>query len=595
MKPKPAHKPSRPNPPQRVAVTTAEPAPQPSRHLDLLYALGIVLIGLLIYWHSLSGPFMFDDSDLMETRSAVRLNDWYIIFTGPRPLTIFSFALNQHWAGFNAFHFHLVSVSLHLLNALLLWRVVRRICDSPGLAGWLNPWARSLVVLAAPLLFLTTPVHTESVAYISSRSELLKATFYLLAVLVFFQAAKKRWIAALLSAFFYGCAVMSKEDALTLPAALLLVDYFFLAAGDWRQLKKNWAVYGLLGSEMVAGGFIVLQRIIHVPSAGFFLKDVTWKDYLFTQLRMYFLYLRLLLVPFGLNVDYDIQPSRSILDHGSWLALLGIGLLAGGAVYFRQRRVLASFGTLFFFLALAPTSSFYPLLDYAAERRLYLPSVGFFLVALALLLEWWRHRHALGYFLAAMVVVYSMGTYSRSRVWQDGLALWQDTAQKSPRKWRVYTWLGLEYTNRGRFAEATQAYQKALELVPVHTNEQAEILSSLGSTFNNRRMYADAIPYYEAALKITPDISNLWTNLAIAELRLGRPEGWQHFQKAIEVNPLAWEPHFARGNMYLQTGRFDEAIRDYERVLNLVPDNADARNNLRAARALKQEREGSRP
>jgi tetratricopeptide (TPR) repeat protein len=101
-------------------------------------------------------------------------------------------------------------------------------------------------------------------------------------------------------------------------------------------------------------------------------------------------------------------------------------------------------------------------------------------------------------------------------------------------------------------------------------------------------MYAEAIQVYEQALKIDPRRSRLLTNLAVAELRLNRPEGWKHFDQAIEADPVAWEPHFVRGNFYYQMERYDEAIQDYERVLRLSPENPAARKNLTAARAMKQ-------
>lgn len=587
MKTKPSPKPSRPGPKPRVAVAADPPA---RRSFDLWYLLAIFLLGFAIYWPSLDGPFVFDDTDIFETGTSVRLQNWRMILTGPRPLLISTYALNYRLAGgFNPRHFHLVSVLFHFINTVILWRLVRLLCGAPGSSGWWTSPARNLVVFFAPLLFLTSPIQTESVAYIASRSEVLAATFYFLALLVFLSGwrEKRPWVAAALVGLFYACSVSSKEQGLTLPGAILLADYFFLAGRDWRGLQRNWPAYAVLAAETAAGSFIVLRRLISASSAGFFLAEVTWKDYLFTQFRMYFMYLRLLLVPFGLNADYDIAPSRGLFEHGSWLGLAGILLLLGAAIYLRRRFVLASFGVLFFFLTLFPTSSFYPLLDYAAERRLYVPAVGFFLAALALAVERWAARRALAVALGALLVVYAAGAHARSRVWADGLALWRDTAEKSPGKWRVYTWLGREYSIRRQFEEATRAYQKAAELVPPGTDKQVEVLSSLGSTYNNRKMYAQAIEIYQRALQIG-ETPTLLTNLAIAEIRLNRPDGWTRFERAIELNDQVWQPFYARGNLYYEMGRYDEAIRDYERVLFLVPEHADAQYNLNAARAMKQ-------
>jgi tetratricopeptide (TPR) repeat protein len=587
MKAKKAAKPAAPPEPERTAASV--PGAAYAGRFPFLFATALALSGLAVYARTLSGPFLFDDADLLEA-PAVRSGDWRVILTGPRPLTILSFSLNHAVAGFDPFYFHLISVALHLINALILWGVVRRLCDLPAVAGRFSPEGRGLLAWAIPLLFLLTPVHTESVSYISSRSELLKAGPYLAAMLVFLSSwrQKRPWLAAFLVTLFYGCSVAGKEDGLTLPVALVLLDYLLVSERDWRQMLRNWPVYAMLAAMMLLGAWIKVRPLLDAPSAGFFLREVTWKDYLFTQFRMYFLYLRLLLVPFGLTADYDIPPSRSLFEHGSGLALAGLLLLTGAAVWRRRRRPLFAFGVLFFVLALLPTSSFYPLLDYAAERRLYLPSAGFFLAALSLAAERWGARRQLVAALGALAVIYAAGTYARNGVWRDSLALWQDTAAKSPNKWRVFTWLGREYSERQRFEEATQAYQRAADLVRPRSRDRAEVLSSLGSTYANRRMYAEAIQVYEEALQMEPAHSRLWTNLAIAKIRLNRPEGWEHFERAIVLDPVAWEPHLARGNLLYQMGRYDDAIQDYERVLDLLPNHPDALHNLKAARAMKQ-------
>jgi len=574
----------------RQAQAAARPPGFFLRHLPVFYLLGLFLAAFVLYAGSLGGPFLFDDFDLFEARSAMRQKAWQQIIASPRPLLVSSFALSHWLSGTSPFGFHLVSVLLHALNTLILWGIARRICASPGLAGWLAPAARNTLALFVPLLFLATPVQTESVAYISSRSELLAATFYLAALLVFLSSWRERhrWLTAALVTILYAGSVTSKQHGLTLPGAILLADYFLLAESDWRRMRKNWPVYALLLAAMTAGGFLVVGGLLRATSAGFALAEVRWTDYLFTQFRMYFLYLSLLAVPFGLNVDYDIAPSRSLFEQGSWLALAGILALAAGAIHFRRRFVLASFGVLFFFLTLSPTSSFFPLLDYAAERRLYLPSAGFFLAALALAFQWWWPRRALSLTLGGIVLLYGAGTCARNRVWQDSLALWQDAVEKSPNKWRGHNNLGNEYTKLARFEEAVRCFQTAARLVRPDTKEHAEILSSLGSTFANRQMYAQAAETYRKALKISPDISHLWTNLAIAEIRLQKPAGWQYFQKAMDLNYLAWEPYLARANMYSQLGRFDEAIADYQQVLRRVPEHADAQYNLRSLMELKQ-------
>jgi len=547
----------------------------------------LVLLGVAIYWNALWGPFLFDDVDIKEPRTSVRQQNWSIILHGPRPLLILTYALNYRWAGrqFRELDFHVVSLALHLLNAIILWLALRRLAELPKVVVW-----------ATPFLFLTSPIQTESVAYISSRSELLAATFYLLALLVFVSSWREKhpWVTAGLVEVCYGCSVTSKQHGLTLPGALLLVDYFLLAGHDWRRMKRNWPTYATLVFLMMTGGFVVVREVLNVPSAGFSMREVTWKDYLFTQFRMYWIYLRLLAVPFGLNADYDIQPSRTLWQHFSWLALAGIVALVGAAVRFRKQRPLVSCGVLLFFLTLFPTSSFYPLLDYAAERRLYLPAIGFLLAALGLVVNRWGETRGVVVGLALVTAVYGAGTYQRNQVWADPLELWRDTSEKSPGKWRAFNNLGREYSDDGRFTEAAAAYQRAVELIPVNPanrENRAELLSNLGSTYANRGLYTQALEIYQEALRLFGGRARLWTNLGVAEIRLGRPEGWEKLQKAIEMDPMAWEPHMARGNLYYQMKRYDDAIRDYERVLQVLPDHPDAQYNLKAALAMKMRTE----
>lgn len=575
--------------PKAKSLPAKTPAAPPARNWARWYVPALVLLGVVLYWNALQGPFLFDDVDIKEPRTSVRQQNWSIILNGPRPLLILSYALNYRWAGrqFREFDFHVVSLALHILNAIILWLALRRIAELP-----------KVVVGATPFLFLTSPIQTESVAYISSRSELLAATFYLLALLVFVSSWREQhpWVTAGLVALCYGCSVTSKQHGLTLPGALLLVDYFLLAGRDWRRMKRNWPIYTTLVFLMVAGGFVVVREVLNVPSAGFSLKGVTWKDYLFTQFRMYWMYLRLLAIPFGLNADYDIQPSRTLWQHFSWLGLAGIVALVGAAVRFRKRWPLVSFGILFFFLTLFVTSSFYPLLDYAAERRLYLPSIGFLLAALGLVVNRWGETRGVAVGLALVTALYGAGTYQRNQVWADPLELWRDTSEKSPGKWRAFANLGREYSDRKQFTEATKAYQKAVELAPANVANQqdrAELLSNLGSTYANRGLYTQAVEIYQQALKLWGS-ARLWTNLGLAEIRMGRPEGWKKLQKAIDMDRMAWEPHFARGNLYYQMKRYDEAIIDYQRVLRILPDHPDAQYNLKAALAMKMRIE-SRP
>jgi protein O-mannosyl-transferase len=557
-------------------------------------AAGLLLLGLLLYWPSLKGPFVLDDFDLMEVFSAVRVGDWHGLRRTGRPLLMLSYVLNHRLAGgFHPYGFHLTNVLLHGLNAILLWRFLALLFAPGRLDKHVTAALRPLLIYGVPLLFLTSPIETESVAYISSRSEILAVTFYLLALVVFASSLRESrpWLTAVLVIVFSGAAALTKQDKVTLPFVILLLDYLLLAGTDWRRLKKNLPTYGLFAVGLVVAYWRVIRPFLFADSAGF---GLDWKSYLFTQCRMFFLYLRLLLVPVGLNLDRDIAPSHSLGEHFAWLGLLGIVLLAAAVIRYHRRFPVIAFGALFFVVTLAP-SAVYPKLDFAAERWLYLPSIGFYLACLVVLyLLAGAARPALAV-TAAVAVAFSIGTYQRSQQWSSDVRLWQDTAEKSPGKARPWTWLGRIYIERGQYALALQALDKGAQVVEPRSPEQAHLFSDTGLAYANMKQYPEAIGAYRRAVEILPDEPLFQAHLAVALIHGGRnEEGWREFENAFQTSSKTSGVHpelyRLRGQEYFQDGRYREAAADFGEALRLRPDDAVASKNLAAAEEMMRRR-----
>ena len=551
------------------------------------FALALVAWGLLIYLPALGGQFVFDDLDLAETASTVRTGRLKPIIESGRPLLMLSYILNHRLGGFQPFPFHLVNVLLHCLNAVLIWRFLIALIKTGSLDGLIPERFREFMIYAIPALFLTSPIQTESVAYISSRSEALATTFFVLALWVFASPLRSRspWKTAFLVVFLFVCSVGSKQDRMVLPAVILLLDYLLLARCDWRKLKENWPTYGLFVVGGIGGFFVVVKPFLFAPSAGFLLD---WQTYLFTQFRMYFLYARLILVPFGLNVDHHIIPSRSLGDELSWLALLLLIAIFGMVLYRHKRMPVISFGVLFFLGVIAPTSSFFPILDYAAERRLYLPVLGLMIAATAFTARYWRPRiEWANAGLIAILAVYSVGTYQRSAVWADSIKLWTDTAKKSPGKARPLVWLGKVYNDRGRYQRANSVWRKAEEVVEPNSGEHAHLLSNLGLAAANLKDHEKAAGYYERAVEMQPSAAQFWAHLAVAQLRLGlESEGWKSFDEAAKRARGRPGVFQLRGQEYFRRKQYRQAAQDFRLALEMSPEDAVIRRNLEAAEEM---------
>ena len=551
------------------------------------FALALLCLGWAIYTPCLSGPFLYDDYDLKEVHSTVRTGRWQPIVNSGRPLPYLTYLANHRWGGFDPFGFHATSVLLHCLNAVLLWCFLNTLLTPERLDRIIPYRLRELFVYGVPALFLTSPIQTESVAYISSRPEVLGATFYIAALGVFASGLRERhrWVTALLVGFLFAGAMSCKQDKLSLPLVILIMDYLLLSKGDWRRMKNNWPTYALFAVGGVAGFFVVIKPFLLADSAGF---KLPWDEYLFTQFRVYFVYLRLLFVPVGLNVDWHFVPSETLWDHLSWLGLIVLAGLAGACVYLRRRAPLAAFGGLFFFVALAPTSSFFPLLDFAAERRLYLPSVGFSLVVMvAVAWLFSPSRRNVSVVVAALLVAYSAGTYKRSRIWSDELLLWQDAAAKSPDKYRPLNNLGRVYDQRGEYTTAAGYWREAEKLVPAGSKDHAYLLSNLGLAHARLKDYRRAVDYYRRAIKITPRVPEFWAQLGVAQLRLGRKEeGFESFRKAFERRRRSPEILLLRGQEYFLLGDYQKAARDFQQAVKMRPEDQRARRNLEAAQEM---------
>ena len=132
------------------------------------------------------------------------------------------------------------------------------------------------------------------------------------------------WAAAALVLALFGAAVLSKEHTAVLPAVFLLSDYYWNPGFTFAGIRKNWRLYLPLAAAGLAGLAFIRQVLLSPNTAGFRVPGVTWSDYLLTQGRVIWTYIRLYLLPIGQNIDPDIALSRRPLDGGAIFGLVGV-------------------------------------------------------------------------------------------------------------------------------------------------------------------------------------------------------------------------------------------------------------------------------
>lgn len=581
----------------------------------------LVLAGLLAYSNSLSGPFIFDDHvSIVENPQIRELWRRSVLFperelpTAGRPLVNLSFALNYATGGLDVFGYHLVNIALHLFCGLLIFGIIRRTLELPRLSERWHKWSTDLG-FAAALLWILHPLNTEAVNYLTQRTEVMMAVFYLLTLYASIRAWRppsavdRRWQAVAVASCAAGMAC--KESMVTAPLMVVLYDGIFLFGSMKEAFLTRRRFYGGL-----AMSWIVLMAVMwsgpRIHSAGFSSGVSSW-TYLLDQAVIITKYLRLAAWPRGLVVNYGWPfPATlaSVLPEALIIACL-VGLTIAALI--RQPKL--GFLGVWFFVTLAPTSSIMPIAtEVGAERRMYLPLIA--LVTLAVVGASFITRIGKGAAPIALVLVsaaFWAGTFARNREYASALVLAQTAVERHPTPVAQHL-LATELIGAGRHDEAVVHLRQALPGAPrAHYSLGVELLR--GGKAN------EAIDEFQAFLRDQP----MLLEAVSARQLLGRaliteqrwPEAIEQFRLMLTMNPSAAQRREAQAGLaealygaqrfveaaaayseflkaspndiaalthlaicFVATGRLDDAIITFRRVVDLDPSNADNERNL---------------
>jgi tetratricopeptide (TPR) repeat protein len=496
-------------------------------------AASIALLVALGYAETLQHPFVYDDRTVVLGNPSIQsLGSLRALVAHDikRPLVNLSYALDWALSGALPTAYHVTNLLIHLINALLLFRVARALAEDRH--GKLRASDEDGAWFAAAL-FAVHPMMTESVGYVSARSGMLATTFVLAALLLLRRGLlqkRRALVAGGLVAWVFGLA--SKETAAALPLVLWAWDALFLDDGAEAKRRRRLGLHLPLAAVLALGAAARLALHLRAEQSGVRPFDAQ----LWTQLCVLWRYLALFLLPVGQSIAHSVHTARSPFEPEVLLALAGLIVIAGLAWRLRRRAPQLAFGVLWFVLFLAP-SSLVPLAEQMSEHRTYEASPGLFLLVGAALTAVTERLHAARPQLVRMAPVALVAaclvlTVSRNRVWADPITLWTDGVAHAPDLWTAHYALANEYQHAGRCADALPEYNATVQLRPT----QRAVLNT-GACLAQLGRYDDAERVFHTAARMGPEVDPE-INLGLLEAARGRPDAArEHLRRAVELDP----------------------------------------------------------
>jgi tetratricopeptide (TPR) repeat protein len=581
----------------------------------------VVIVGLIVYSNTFYSPFVFDDEAYIQNSRIVRD---FTFFSSPseisslsnRMWTIkaqfrnrivghFTLWLNYQAHGLDVTGYHIVNLTIHLINSVIVYLFVLLIFRTPVIKNNYNietasgPDPGKIIALLCALFFVAHPIQTQAVTYLSQRFTCLATLFCLLAILLYGKARLSASPCHRRACFAFSliCVVLAmhtKEISFTLPVILTLYEFTFFHDTMRRRLLRLSPF--LLTMSIIpmtlllsAGPITAIENISKVSMET---PAISRIDYLFTQFGVIVTYFSLFFLPLYQNLDYDYPISDSFFLPQVFLPFLFLmsSFLFAIYLFYLSRKKgshawiyrLASFGILYFFITLSVESSIIPIKEIMCEHRAYLPSLGMFLaVSSGIILLKLRLSHPLSQIVIPItfiaIIILAAAAHSRNTVWSSEISLLEDAVNKSPMKARTHINLGASYLRVGDISKASREANIALSLEP----NRADAHNNLGSCYLAVGALDMAEAHFRKTIDLNPSFYEPYVNLGLIYLKRNRyREAEEWIMRALSIAPRAIYARRSAAGLYEARGEHERAIEAYKSTINIAPDNAEAYNRL---------------
>ncbi len=614
----------------------------------------LAIMVVFAYGHTLDVPFYLDDFSSIQENPVIYnwQGTWAELwqFAALRIVGYFSFAFNYQIHQFQVAGYHVINIIIHFLAGGAVLALLRGLVRTPAINSLVtSEEAKLFLPIVVALIFVLHPLQIQGVTYIVQRLASLAAFFYIATMACFIQARlatknlpRSLWIFACL--LLTLLAFFTKQNTVTLPIALLLLEFIFFPGRKTRLLITGGIALFGLGIAWLILAWVFKQNPFSLQAMQALTRETTAisrTSYLATQMNVLWTYISLFFWPFSSHIDYSYPINEGflyvnnnyhlvarLLHSEAILALVGHLLILGIAGYNLRRRPLIAFGIGFYYLAHAIESSLIPIRDVIFEHRTYLPNLG-----LAILCAWllviqlprWLSKQLTQIIIISLILILSTATWFRNQMWRDPVALWQHNVEQSPDKKRAWIILGKHLIQSGQFKirqnqveEGRKALKKGIETLngaivrtvnvdgTISQSVTTETALNLVVAHKSLGQYNKALTWVNSAItqKLRPfDLAKFLVNRGNIYYELGRKHRSEHdnkkasayyrkseasYRQAIKVYPQNLKARINLASILGITGHLDEAIALYEEVLTIDASNAYVKKNLQKLRGLQK-------
>jgi tetratricopeptide (TPR) repeat protein len=602
---------------RQAAVVRKEKESGSSGNLKLTLALLVAVCGFLLYIQTVSYNYALDDQAAISENRFVHKGIggigtlfstlyWDGFQSGGlqqyRPLSLVTFALEWEFFPGNPAAGHFMNVLFYALTGFLLFRLLCRL------------FKNDLVVpFVATLLFMAHPVHTEVVANIKSRDEILCMLFLVASIYWLLDFTDEKKMSKLVwSCLAFFLAILSKENALTMVAVVPLMLFVFREI----PVKKIFMTTGSF--VLVAMLYLIIKVSIQHGALAAKTNTLTNNilteapDYLSRMATAFYVfgkYILLLIFPAHLSMDYSFSEIH-LMKMADLPVLVSVAAALAIAVYAVikiKKKDTVAFGILYFLFTISLVSNLVIVIGtIMGDRLLYMPSLGFTIIIAILLVRLFKdnkqdkkYSSVMDFFKAhskvilvsgALFVLYSFKTIARNPVWKNNLALTTSAIKDAPGSAYAHFLYANEVVKNAVAIPPTDSvklnaaydmvlaeYLKAVEIYPTY----AEFYSEAAATYRKKKNIPEALKYYDLALKYDPHLPQAYNGKGVIYFNEKKyDQAKTFFLESLKYNPKDGTAIGNVGSCFLILGDNDNAISYLQKALEYTPNSPAIMTNL---------------